>query len=197
MFSGIIERKSKVVEVSRQGGGADVVVNLDLQEDLALGESVAFDGVCLTVIDWNREKNLAKFHLSSETLEKSHFKNVQVGQYLNVERALRLSDRLSGHYVQGHVDGCATLIAVTTIDQTYELKFQLPEALVRYTVTKGSIAIQGVSLTINSLEGNMISIRVIPHTWDVTSLSSLKVGDLVNIEVDVLAKYVERMMGHA
>lgn len=165
-------------------------------DDLQLGESVAINGVCLTVAEYDDRGN-ALFFISPETLKKTHLQNLTSGSSINLERAVSLETRLSGHLVQGHVDGMGRLLRVREVgeaaDRCYELSLEIPEGLSRYCVEKGSIALNGVSLTINSMSGLVLSFMLIPHTWTHTQFKTLAAGDFVNIEVDVMAKYVERL----
>ncbi len=195
MFTGIIDNQAQVLAISRAETDLKIRVSTSYP-DLQLGESIAVNGVCLTVAELYGEGE-ASFYLSSETLSKSNLDAVNVNSVLNLERALTLQTRLSGHIVQGHVDGTASLIQTTPISDSYEMSFDLSKELSRYCVEKGSVTLNGISLTINSIRdldsSCIICIRVIPHTWFHTNLSRLNLGDRVNIEVDILAKYVERL----
>ncbi|MCM5560228.1 riboflavin synthase [Pleomorphomonas sp. JP5] len=195
MFSGIIAR-TVAVQTATATGGSLVVTIPTGWSDLELGESIAVNGVCLTVTEMD-EDGTARFFLSPETLSRSNLGRLATGSVVNLERSVALADRLSGHMVQGHVDGKATLIAVTPDSDARRLEFDLPPELARYCVEKGSISLNGISLTINSIEpsddGARIGITIIPHTWDNTNLSSAALGDEINVEVDVIAKYVEAL----
>jgi riboflavin synthase len=196
MFSGIIEKVAAVHSAKHQSG--TLILELATgYEDLGLGESVAVNGACLTVTDCTPE-GLARFFVSPETLERTNLGDLQAQSPVNLERAVRLDTRLSGHLVQGHVDGMATLAASEPEADTYRLEFALPDSLARFCIEKGSIALNGISLTINGItpapeDTSRIAITVIPHTWRHTNLSALRVGDPVNVEVDLIAKYVERL----
>lgn len=159
--------------------------------DLELGESVAISGVCLTVAEL--KKGATVFYVSPETIDRTRLGALHENSQVNLERALLPNTRLSGHIVQGHVDGVARAIRIERREECYELDFELPENLARYVVEKGSIAIDGVSLTVNRIEANRLSVMLIPHTWTHTAFSSLKVNDPVNIEVDIMAKYLEKL----
>ena len=195
MFSGIIARTAKV-RTAETTGGALVIVIPTGWPDLELGESIAVNGVCLTVTEMD-EAGAARFFLSPETLDRSNLGRLIAGSLVNLERSVALADRLSGHMVQGHVDGKARLVAVTPDSDARRLEFDLPADLARYCVEKGSISLNGISLTINSIEpapdGARIGITIIPHTWDNTNLSAAGIGDEINVEVDVIAKYVEAL----
>lgn len=195
MFSGIIAR-TVAVQTATATGGSLVVTIPTGWSDLELGESIAVNGVCLTVTEMN-EAGTARFFLSPETLSRSNLGRLATGSVVNLERSVALADRLSGHMVQGHVDGKATLVAVTPDSDARRLEFDLPAELARYCVEKGSVSLNGISLTINSVEpadkGARIGITIIPHTWDNTNLSAAALGDEINVEVDVIAKYVEAL----
>jgi riboflavin synthase len=196
MFSGIIERLGQVRSITREPHA--IISTLDTGfVDLILGESVAINGVCLTVTSFT-DKGQATFYISNETLDKSNLGSLIEGAKVNLERALKLDTRLSGHMVQGHVDGKSTLAESINDGDAWRLAFDFPSALARYCVVKGSICLNGVSLTINDLKilpdgGTRLFATIIPHTWEHTNLNALKIGDAINVEVDVIAKYVERL----
>lgn len=196
MFSGIIEHLATVATVAATGGSLEIELETGFS-DLALGESIAVNGVCLTVAQFTPEGR-ARFFISPESLARSALSAVAAGHTVNLERAVTLNTRLSGHMVQGHVDGLATLASDEPEDGTHKLGFSLPAELGRYCVEKGSIALNGISLTINAVapEGNdriALGVTIIPHTWEHTNLHALAIGDALNVEVDVMAKYVERL----
>ncbi len=201
MFSGIIERLGHLAAVVPGQGD----VRLDLRTgfpDLQLGESVAVNGVCLTVTRSDAE-GFASFFASTETLSVTALGRLQPGDRVNLERAVTPSTRLSGHIVQGHVDGVGTLRSVEPAGDAWSLRFSLPAALRRYCVLKGSITLDGISLTLNRLDEPAagsgedrfaIGVTIIPHTWEHTTLGGLQPGAPVNVEVDVMAKYVEQLL---
>jgi riboflavin synthase len=195
MFSGIIEKRARVSLAAPSGGSLEIELESGWPR-LSLGESIAVNGVCLTVTQFD-DAGLARFFISPETLARTNLGRLAIGQYANLERAVTLDTRLSGHLVQGHVDGLARLVERVAADGAWRHVFLLPQALGRYCVEKGSIALNGISLTINGLEdgdeGVAVLVTVIPHTWDHTNLNALTVGDELNVEVDVMAKYVERL----
>ena len=196
MFSGIIERVAQVSQVSHDNGALQCRIDTSFK-DLCLGESIAVNGVCLTVTSFTSEGK-ADFFASAETLARTDLNKIRVGSYVNLERAVSLNTRLSGHMVQGHIDGKAVLYSITPEDGAYRLAFDLPQNLARYCVEKGSIALSGISLTINGLKEldngeTRLAITIIPHTWEHTNLHAAKVGDVINVELDVMAKYVERL----
>lgn len=191
MFSGIIEKTAEVGSVSRSGDSSIIRMNTGFS-DLVLGESVAVNGVCLTVAEIEKSGEVA-FFVSSETIARTSLSTATPGSLVNLERAMQLGQRISGHIVQGHVDGLAVCTKLLEVSGAWLLEFKLPSELAKYTVEKGSIAIDGVSLTINAIFDSHVRIMLIPHTWTHTRFSRIKVGDSVNIEVDVFAKYTERL----
>lgn len=193
MFTGLIEETGKIVGIERSGAAARLSVASALPvEEITLGESIAVSGVCLTVTAIKGA--VLSFDVSPETLERSAFRELRGGFAVNLERALRLSDRLGGHLVSGHVDCIATVAERRELSGNVVFSFTLPREFCRYVVAKGSITVDGVSLTVNSVTVEGFSVNVIPHTANHTTLREKRVGDLVNIEVDILAKYVERLM---
>jgi riboflavin synthase len=197
MFTGIVERVARVAAATRQGDA----LRLDLAtgyDDLAIGESVAVDGICLTVVDTDAEGR-AGFFVSAETLARSNLGGTERGGQVNLERAVTLATRLSGHLVQGHVDGIGRLTGLAQVGDSHRLTVSLDRVLWRYCVEKGSIALDGVSLTINQTtpidadDRFSVVVNLIPHTWDHTAFRTLAVGDAINVEVDLMAKYVERL----
>jgi riboflavin synthase len=191
MFSGIVAATGRILSVSPLEDGVRLAVDvgtLDL-DDVQLGDSIANNGVCLTVIA--QEGKTVHFDVSRETL------NCTVGLAepgeVNLEKALRLADRLGGHLVTGHVDGIGEVVKFAPIGESHELVIRAPAALAGYIAKKGSVTIDGVSLTVNRVEGREFSINLIPHTVQVTTLKRLAAGSTVNLEIDLIARYVERM----
>ncbi|BAK84161.1 riboflavin synthase [Komagataeibacter medellinensis] len=199
MFSGIIEHQGHVSAARRLDRDLDITVATGIP-DLSLGESIAVNGVCLTVTSFDAAGN-ATFFISSETLDRTALGRIGAGHTVNLERAVTPATRLSGHIVQGHVDGTGHLLAVEPAGEARHITFSIPARLRRYLVEKGSITIDGISLTLNAVgepgaegctpDAFRIALMIIPHTWEHTTLGALKAGDAVNIEVDVIAKYVE------
>lgn len=193
MFTGLVEEVGHVVDVMVEGDRARLVIAAPhVVQDLPIGASVAVDGVCVTVT----EVDAATFavDLMRETLRVTALGRLAAGGRVNLERAMRVGDRLGGHLVQGHVDGVGAVVAVEDVPGTRTLHVRVPGHLLRYLVVKGSICIDGVSLTVAGLDGDVVRIGLIPHTRAATNLEDLAVGDDVNLEVDVVAKYVERML---
>lgn len=196
MFSGIIERLAPVTSATHRDRTLVLIVKTGWG-DLELGESIAVNGVCLTVTETG-EGGAATFFVSPETIARSNLGRLADGDRVNLERSVRLESRLSGHLVQGHVDAKAILTTIVPESGAHRLELALPAALARYCVEKGSIALDGISLTLNGVAGQgehtaTISITIIPHTWDHTNLHAARIGDEINVEVDVMAKYVERL----
>ncbi len=194
MFTGIIEEMGEVLSHERLGGGSRIVVRASsILAELGVGGSVAVNGCCLTAT--SIEGDRIAFDLAGETLVRTRFdKRLWPGVVVNLERPLLVSSRLDGHFVQGHVDGVATVASIRDAAGSSEVAFDLPPALSRYCVEKGSISLDGVSLTCAAVSGGRVRVALIPHTLAITTLSRLRPGDLVNIEVDIVAKYVERLL---
>lgn len=183
MFTGLVERVGRV-EALR---GGRLVLDAGF-EDVVVGESIAVNGVCLTVVKIDR--NILEFDLSEETLSRSNLRFLKRGDYVNLERALRLSDRLGGHILQGHVDFTSPIVKLQRTGEHWSLIVEIKSGYEMYFVEKGSVGIDGISLTINKVERQFIYINVIPHTYQNTNLRFRKVGDMVNVEVDIVGKYV-------
>ncbi len=183
MFTGLVERVGRV-EALR---GGRLVLDAGF-EDVVVGESIAVNGVCLTVVKIDR--NILEFDLSEETLSRSNLRFLKRGDYVNLERALRLSDRLGGHILQGHVDFTSPIVKLQKTGEHWSLIVEIKSGYEMYFVEKGSVGIDGISLTINKVERRFIYINVIPHTYQNTNLRFRKVGDMVNVEVDIVGKYV-------
>jgi riboflavin synthase len=196
MFSGIIDRLGVVKSANTENGALSFRMATGY-DDLSLGESVAVNGVCLTVASFG-EKGEADFFASAETLARTNLGSFLVEGKANLERAVSLNTRLSGHMVQGHVDGKGVLKSIIAESGAWKLEVELPKSLSRYCVEKGSITLNGISLTINTMQDHAdgrltIGLTIIPHTWEHTNLHAAKTGDHINVEVDVMAKYVERL----
>ena len=191
MFTGIIEELGVLQELRLESDGAKVTIGAkQVLTGLKIGDSVSVNGVCLTITRMNPASFLCD--ISAETLRLSSFPLAKQGAKVNLERSLMIGDRLGGHFVLGHVDGIGRLVSRTTSGPGFVMTFGYPVELERYLVYKGSVAINGISLTVASLEKSALSVAVIPHTFEATNLSELRGGDPVNLEVDVLARYFER-----
>lgn len=193
MFTGLVETQGIIARVDRVAGGAQIEVYApEFGRDMAIGDSIAVDGVCLTVAKFIRGAFVAD--VSEETLRKTTLSSLSEASKVNLERALRLSDRLGGHLVTGHVDGMGRLLLRHSAGNSTIYQFQIPPALLEYVVPKGSIAIDGISLTVAQIKGESIAAAVVPHTEQVTTLRDKAIGSAVNVEVDMLSKYVKRFV---
>jgi len=193
MFTGIIEELGQIVSIERLAQGKRLIVSGNIVTgDLQNGESVAVNGVCLTALDVTPDSFAAD--VSPETLSRTTLGDLSVGSRVNLERAVTPSSRLGGHIVQGHVDGRGTFIGADDQGDFRTVRIGFPLGIAKYLVFKGSVAVDGISLTIASLADNYLEIAVIPKTWEATNLSTLNTGDAVNLEVDMIAKYVERLL---
>ncbi|HQR08126.1 MAG TPA: riboflavin synthase [Gemmatales bacterium] len=193
MFTGLVDTMGTVQSLQAEGAGQRLIIDTPpFYSIFILGESIAINGVCLTVIE--TKPGMIAFQLAPETLRKSNLGNLIPGSRVNLEQALQMGDRLGGHWVQGHVDGVGTLLRRELDGDWEKFIFQMPSSLARYLVAKGSITINGVSLTVVDAHNESFSVSLIPHTLAITNLGLLKAGDVVNLEVDILAKYVEKMV---
>lgn len=195
MFTGIITDKGRVRAISRPG---DTLIEIDTSYDvarIAIGASIACSGPCLTVVRRGVTDGQGWFAVeaSAETLSKTTIGDWRTGTTVNLERALRVGDELGGHIVSGHVDGVGTVLSITPEGQSWRFKFQAPGELMRYIAHKGSIAIDGVSLTVNEVEGDTFGVNIIPHTFAETTFGGMTQGQRINLEIDALARYVERI----
>ncbi len=195
MFTGIVSHKAPVQSFEKVGLEGARVRIATRYTDLEIGESVCVNGVCLTATEITPSGDTL-FFIGSETLRKTNLGELAVNRSVNLERSLLANTRLSGHWVQGHVDGIATVHEIADEGGTFRVVFAMSSDLVRYCVEKGSITLNGVSLTLNSVIDEpqpLVIVHLIPHTWNETNLSDLRVGDTVNVEIDILSKYVERL----
>ena len=194
MFTGLIEGTGKLVQIERRGKdmSLSILASFDLDQ-LEIGESVSVDGACLTVVSW--EGRTFTVDVSQETLSRTKLARCRPGEEVNLERALKFGDRLGGHLVNGHVDGRAKVVAIDEKGESWVFVFEISAELSRYLIEKGSVAVNGVSLTINRTDVRSFEVNVIPHTFQVTTMGKLRVGDEVNIEVDIIGKYVEKFVG--
>ena len=194
MFTGIVEETGRVAGLDRAGSGARIEVAASaVLEDLGVGGSVAVNGCCLTAVAVNRASFAAE--LSPETLARTNLGSLRRGSAVNLERPLLPTGRLSGHFVLGHVDGTGEVLALDQVGGgNWWLSVRVPDGLLKFLVYKGSVAVDGISLTIASLEGSAMGIAIIPHTYQVTALPEVSVGSAVNLECDMLAKHVHRLL---
>jgi riboflavin synthase len=193
MFSGIIADVGNITRAEDRSGGLRLSVATHAlgMDDVQLGDSIAVNGVCLTVVE--KDSKAFTVDVSRETLNCTVGLEQQ-GARVNLEKALRLADRLGGHLVSGHVDGVGEVVSFTNLGESWKLTVRAPQALAKYVAVKGSITINGVSLTVNEEDGAVFSVNLIPHTLAVTTLNELRAGARVNLEIDLIARYVERML---
>lgn len=194
MFTGIIETIGRVARTQRTGGDVRIVISAPefVPHEIKIGDSVACNGVCLTVVA--RDQAELSFDVSIESINHSLIGNWSPSSAVNLELALQPQSRLGGHLVSGHVDGLAELLELKEDARSWRMRFRAPDDLKKYIAQKGSITINGVSLTVNAVADRDFEINVIPHTFEVTTLGELKVGDQVHIEVDQIARYLERLL---
>jgi riboflavin synthase len=193
MFTGLVEERGTIERCEARGPGVRLFVQAEVvSSDARLGDSIAVNGCCLTVVEIN-SKTLA-FDAGTETLGRTNLGRLQGGSFVNLERSLRVGDRLGGHYVTGHIDATGALDERSDEGEWSKFWFRVPPALTRQMVSKGSIAVDGVSLTVVDVEPTRFSVALIPHTLAVTTLGGLRPGDPVNLETDLLAKYVEKQL---
>lgn len=195
MFTGLVEDVGTVARADRRSDALVLAIRPSKipVAELVLGESVCHDGACLTVTDITRDT--FSVLAGAETLMRTTLGNLRVGKRVNLERSLRVGDRMGGHWVTGHIDDTGELALRRDLGANLVLGFRTKPALLRYIVEKGSIAIAGVSLTVNAVDAETFSVAIIPHTRDHTTLGDLAIGDRVNLEVDILAKHVEKLLG--
>lgn len=193
MFTGIIEELGTVQSIEERGENARIVIGAGIvTEGTNHGDSIAVNGVCLTALDVRPDSFSAD--VSRETLQRSTLGDLKPGTRVNLERAVTPATRLGGHMVQGHVDARGRFVSVADHGESWTIRIGFPDEIARYLVFKGSVAVEGISLTIAALADDYFEVAIIPKTWEVTNLSRLKPGDSVNLEVDVIGKYVERLL---
>lgn len=200
MFTGIVTDIGEVMALEQAGDlKARIRTNYDV-ENIDIGASIACDGVCLTVVSLgSREDRWFDVEISRETVDVTNIgrNGWHPGKRINLERALRVGDELGGHIVSGHVDGCAEVIDMRVEGDSTRVRFRAPDALARFIAPKGSVALNGTSLTVNEVDGNEFGVNLIPHTKQVTNWSDVRVGHFVNIEIDTMARYAARLAGYA
>lgn len=194
MFTGIIETLAKVKQLKTDNGNLHISLSSTIASELKIDQSVAHNGVCLTVVAINNNEYTVT--AIAETLNKTNLSNLKEGDLVNIERAMKLGDRLDGHIVQGHVDQTAKCIAITEQNGSWLFAFEYNKAQNNITIEKGSITINGVSLTVVNSEVNSFSVAIIPYTFENTTFKTLKVNDVVNLEFDVIGKYVAKLYQH-
>ena len=190
MFNGIIFNKGKITNITKRAKGINVFIKSKLKlTNKQLGMSISCDGVCLTLISY--KKGISEFYLSNETIRKSKFKKSNVGDYVNLELPLKYGQNISGHICQGHVDTVGKVKSIKKIDKSYLFDFEIPLKERINIIEKASICINGISLTISKVTKKGFQVWIIPHTFKLTNLSKIKKGSLVNVEIDILSKYVK------
>tara|TARA_B100001250_G_C19337793_1_gene587660 strand:- start:17 stop:610 length:594 start_codon:yes stop_codon:yes gene_type:complete len=193
MFNGIIFNKSKVFKIQKRKYGLNLFLKSSLKiSKKNLGDSISCDGVCLTLVSY--KKKILEFYLSNETLNKSNFKSIKLNDFINLELPLKFGQNISGHICQGHVDTVGKVNSIRKIDQSYLYTFKVKKKYIKYLIEKASILINGVSLTISKVKKDSFEIWIIPHTLKLTNLKNLKKNNYVNIEIDILSKYVKKFL---
>ena len=191
MFTGIIENMAEVIDVQTNKNNLDILFKCDLLSELKVDQSISHNGVCLTVADISNDTYLV--NVVKETIDKSNFSSLKAGDKVNIERSMMINDRLDGHIVQGHVDQIAKCVSIEEQGGSYNMSFKY-EKSDNITVEKGSICVNGISLTVCNSKENTFSIAIIPYTWDNTNLKNIKVGDTVNLEFDIVGKYIAKLL---
>lgn len=194
MFTGIVEKTGKVVNVERERSNIHFTIEVSFADELKVDQSMSHDGVCLTITDVDKEKKQYVVTAIQETLDKTNLSEWKVGYEVNLERSMAMGDRFDGHIVQGHIDQTAVCTSVKEADGSWYFWFQYDPSLKNITVEKGSISVNGVSLTVVDSKPNMFSVAIIPYTYQVTNFHNFKEGTVVNIEFDVFGKYVARLL---
>ena len=191
MFTGIIENMAEVIDVQTNKNNLDILFKCDLLSELKVDQSISHNGVCLTVADISNDTYLV--NVVKETIDKSNFSSLKVGDKVNIERSMMINDRLDGHIVQGHVVQIAKCVSIEEQGGSYNMSFKY-EKSDNITVEKGSICVNGISLTVCNSKENTFSVAIIPYTWDNTNLKNIKVGDTVNLEFDIVGKYIAKLL---
>lgn len=196
MFTGIVEELGRVLDFQPQLTGARITISCSaILEDAGVGASIAVNGACLTAVALNPDRFSAD--VAPETLKRTNLRTLRPGSLVNLERPLRADSRLDGHFVLGHVDGTAEVVALEALgDDNWWLRLRVPDELARYIVSKGSVAVDGISLTVAEIAESLVGFTIIPHTYEHTALHARPPGSLVNIEVDILAKHLEKLVSH-
>ena len=196
MFTGIIDHNGEIIKITKKRN-KDISIFVSTRfkpKDIKLGSSICCNGVCLTVCKIKKLKNKLElsFDVSNETINCTNFSKLKIGSKINLEKSLRIGDEISGHFVFGHDDDVSKLLTIKRIKGSHQLKFSKSKKLSKYIAKKGSIAVDGVTLTINSSDSKSFSVNIVPYTWEHTNFNKLKVNSLINVEVDMLARYVSQ-----
>ncbi len=192
MFTGIVQEMGTITAIEKSGDWVMTVKAPETAKGVKLGASISHSGVCLTVIEMAEDS--FKVQLSNETLEKTTASDWGIGSQINLERALQMGDELGGHMVSGHVDGIATVVSVEPEQDSLRFVYEVPDSFASYLAPKGSITLDGISLTVNDVDSTKFGVNIIPHTQDVTTMGSRKVGDKLNFEIDLIARYVGQVL---
>ena len=192
MFTGIIETIGTVESLYSEGKNINLLVSSSISKDLEVDQSVSHDGVCLTVT--NKSKKSHNVTIVNQTIQKSKFSDLRIGSELNLERSMKINGRIDGHIVQGHVDDVGKCVNIEDESNSWIFTFQISDKFSRYLVEKGSISINGVSLTCFDIKDKFFSVAIIPHTYQNTNFNKIKINDFVNIEFDIIGKYVDRII---
>ena len=192
MFTGIIETIGIVKSLDREGNNINLLVSSSISKDLEIDQSVSHDGVCLTVT--NKSKKSHNVTIVNQTIQKSKFSDLRIGSELNLERSMKINGRIDGHIVQGHVDDVGKCVNIEDESNSWIFTFQISDKFSKYLVEKGSISINGVSLTCFDIKDKFFSVAIIPHTYQNTNFNKIKINDFVNIEFDIIGKYVDRII---
>ncbi len=194
MFTGIVELTGKVARIEKDRGNIHFTIETDIAEELKVDQSMAHDGICLTIVNVDKTKKQYTVTAIQETLDKTNMRTWEVGYRVNLERCMKLDGRLDGHIVQGHVDQTAVCVKVEEFDGSWKFYFEYDRGPKNITVEKGSISVNGVSLTVVDSEPGMFSVAIIPYTYDMTNFGDFKKGSVVNLEFDIIGKYVARLL---
>lgn len=195
MFTGLIEEIGIISKIERGNRSAQISIKAGkVIEDLKIGDSISTNGACLTVISFNKQGFIVD--VMNETMKMTTFSNSKISQQVNLERALRLSDRLGGHMVSGHIDGIATIKSIKKVDIATVLTLEPPIELMQFIINKGSVSLDGISLTVSEISEFNFKVSIIPHTASNTTLLTKKTGDKINLETDMIAKYLQKLMGN-
>ena len=196
MFSGIIEKTGKISRIEKNSDGARLVVSVDsFMDGVKLGDSIALNGTCITVVSF--DSSSFESDLSNETLKKTTLANLEVGDDCNLEKAMLLNERIGGHLVSGHIDGLGKVESIEKDGESFWFKIKADKQIMKYVVYKGSIAVDGISLTVAECDNSSFSVAIIPHTLECTTLNNKKVDSKVNLEVDMIGKYVEKLVSRS
>ena len=192
MFTGLIEASAKIKSINKNSNGAVICIECPFSDEVKIGDSISINGACLTAVKINGDE--IYFEISNETLSVANYEGFNKGKIVNIERAVKADSRLDGHLVSGHIDGTASVKSITKDGFSYDIEFETTDDVSKYIVKKGSITVNGISLTVKCTDGNTFNTEIIPHTMEMTNLNLLKIGDKVNIETDIIGRYIEKFL---